>query len=115
MNIKISFHNMPHSDPMEHHIRAKLVKISEILQGQADATPFNIEVWLKANKLHPHHRVEIHVKTPIVDLHAHDEGTDMYIAADNAIDKMVALIRKDKERMRDKFQRPETDKKKFSR
>jgi ribosomal subunit interface protein len=115
MNIKISFHNMPHSDPMEAHAREKLAKISEMLQAQADATPFNIELWLKANKLHPHHAVELHVKTPIFDCNAHNEGTDMYVVIDSTIDKMVKQLIKEKERHLDSRHKPETEKKNFSR
>lgn len=115
MNIKITFQGMPHSDPLEAHSREKLAKIEEILRGQADATPFNIELWLKANKLHPHHRAELHVKTPIFNCNAHDEGPDMYISVDNAIDKVIKQLKKGKERMLDKHHKPETDKKNFSR
>jgi ribosomal subunit interface protein len=115
MNIKISFHNMPHSEPLELHAREKLGKIEELLKAQAEATPFNIELWLKANKLHPHHAAELHIKTPIYNLHAHDQGADMYIVIDTTIDTMIGLIKKEKERMLDKFHKPETDKKKFSR
>lgn len=106
---------MPHSAPLEQHALTKLTKIEEILKAQAEATPFTVEMWLKANKQHPHHAAELHVRTPIFNLHAHDEGPDMYIVADNTIDKMVTLLKKEKERMLEKFQKPETDKKNFSR
>lgn len=115
MKIKITFHNMPHSDPMESHAREKLQKISELLQSQADSTPFNIELWLKANKLHPHHAVELHVKTPVFDCNAHDEGTDMYVALDNAIDKVIRQLMKEKDRHLDARDKPDTEKKNFSR
>lgn len=113
MNIKISFHNMSHSQPMEDHAQEKLQKIVEICG--TDQSPLNIELWLKANKLHPHHSAELHVKTAKFNLNAHDEGTDMYIVIDNTIDKMVGLLKKDKERSREKYHKPETEKKNFSR
>lgn len=115
MKIKISFHNMPHSDSLEAHAREKLEKISEILQAQADAAPFNIELWLKANKQHPHHAVELHVKTRDLDCNAHNEGPDMYIALDTTIDKMVKQLLKEKERHLDSRHKPDTEKKNFSR
>lgn len=106
---------MPHSEPLELHAREKLKKINEILQAQAKATPFSIEMWLKANKQHPHHAAELHVRTPIFNLNAHDEGPDMYIVVDTVIDKMITIIKKEKERLIDKHHKPDTDKKNFSR
>lgn len=114
MNIKISFHNMPHSDPLEAHAREKLKKIGDVLHGQVDATPFNIELWLKANKQHPHHAAELHVKTPIFNCNAHHEGPDLYIVLDTTIDKMVAQLKKEKERRLDDIHKPDTAKKKFT-
>jgi ribosomal subunit interface protein len=106
---------MPHSDPLEQHAREKIAKIEDILKTQANASPFNVELWLKSNKLHPHHAAELHIKTPIFNLHTHEEGADMYIVVDTTIDKMITLIKKEKERLMDKIQKPETDKKNFSR
>jgi ribosomal subunit interface protein len=114
MDRKISFHNMPHSDPMERHANEKLNKIEDMLRYPEDTTPFFVEVWLKANKQHPHHRAEIHLKTPNLDLNAHDEGTDMYVSLDNSIDKIVSLIKKEKEKREDKEQKPETEKGEFA-
>jgi len=115
MDIKITFHGMPHSEPLELHSREKLKKITAILKAQAEATPFTIELWLDAHKLHPHHAAKLHVKTPIFDIHAEDDGPDMYIVVDTVIDTMISLVRKEKEKFLGKIQRPETDKKKFSR
>lgn len=115
MEVKISFHNMPHSEPMETHALQKLLKITEFLKNQEDLSPFYVELWLKANKQHPHHATELHLKTPQFNLHAHDEGPDMYIAIDNTIDKMVKLLNKEKERQRDSIHKPDTDKKRFNR
>ena len=106
---------MPHSAPLEDHAREKLNKLKTILKAQADASPFYVELWLKANKQHPHHAAELHVRTPIFNLHTHDEGPDMYIVLDNAIDKMVVLAKKEKERNLDRTHKPDTEKKKFSR
>lgn len=111
MKTKITFHNMPHSDPLEQHCRAKLTKLDEFTKD--NASPCYTELWLKANKQHPHHAVELHLKTPHFDLHAHDEGADMYIVIDNTIDKMVTLIKKEKEKSRDKHRKRETDKEEF--
>jgi len=115
MNTKITFHNMPSSDPLETHAREKIKKCSELLKDQADRTPFFIEIWLKANKQHPHHAAEIHLKTGSMNLHAHNEGPDMYVVIDTAIDKMVSLIKKEKALLLDRSHKPDTEKKRFSR
>lgn len=113
-NVKIAFHNMDHSGPMEDHTRQKLEKISDLLKKEENLNPLFAEFWLKSNKQHPHHEAEFHLKTPRFDLHAHDTGTDMYLVIDNTIDKMVALLKKEKEMQRDRFRKANTEKKKFN-
>ena len=113
MKKKITFHNMPHSDPLGEHATQKLEKINDFLKSSEQLTPFHVELWLKANKQHPHHAVELHLKTPDLDLNAHDQGADMYVAIDNTIDKMVSLIKKQVSKKRDKYRKVETEKKKF--
>ncbi|MFH0897994.1 MAG: ribosome-associated translation inhibitor RaiA [bacterium] len=114
MNKKISFKNMPSSAPLEAHASQKLEKIKDFLKDSEDLAPFNIELHLKANKQHPHHRADLSLKTPCFNLNSHDEGTDMYVAIDNAIDRMVALLKKEKQKLKDKSQKQETEKSKFS-
>lgn len=111
---KISFHNMEHSAPLEKHANQKLDKVLDVLREETNP-PFFAEMWIKANRQHPHHSVEIHLKTPTMNLHAQDENPDMYIAVDSAVDKMVSLIKKEKERRREDRRHPDTDKSKFSR
>ncbi|MBS1987626.1 ribosome-associated translation inhibitor RaiA [Candidatus Dependentiae bacterium] len=113
MNIKITFQNMPHSDSLEAHTNQKLEKIFEFLN--TEQRPFNVEFWLKAHKVHPHHVAEMHLKTKNFDLMAHDEGADMYVAVDNTIDKMVKLIKKEKQKMNDRHHKVPTDKSNFNR
>ncbi len=110
---KITFHNMPHSPTIEEHALQKLNKFLDILKTEGNPTPLFAELWLKANRLHPHHSVELHLKTPQLDLHAHDEGTDMYLVIDAAIDKMTTLIKKEKQKNRDKIRKTPTEKSKF--
>ena len=114
MNKKISFNNMPHSDPLEQHASTKLDKIKDFLKDAENITPLHVELHLKANKQHPHHRAELQLKTPRFNLNSHDEGTDMYVVIDNTIDKMVTLLKKEKQKSRDKTQKTETNKSKFS-
>ena len=107
---------MPHSEPLEEHANQKLAKIIELLSHEEaeHVTPLHAELWLKANKLHPHHRAELHLKTPRFDLNAHDEGADMYIVVDNTIDTMVKLLKKEKEKRNDKSKKLETEKNQFA-
>jgi putative sigma-54 modulation protein len=110
MQIKISFLNMEHSNPLEAHTRQKLEKLHEHLKQSDQKPPFYVEVWLKANKLHPHHCADIHLKTSVFDLNAHDEGTDMYVAIDNTVDKILALVRKHKTKQKDKHKQCDKEK-----
>jgi ribosomal subunit interface protein len=103
MKKKISFIHMDHSDAIEQHIHKKLEKIEHLLHKEKDSesTPFFCEITLKAQRQHPHHQAEFHLKTPWLNLHSHDEGTDMYIVIDSMIDKMATLIKKEKEKKQD--------------
>ncbi|MFH1644152.1 MAG: HPF/RaiA family ribosome-associated protein [bacterium] len=114
MNRKITFQNMDHSIPIEQHVNARLDKISELLKNVDNITPYFQEIFLKANKQHPHHRAELNVKTPLFDLHTHDENPKMYVAIDNAIDKMIGLIKKEKAKIRDKNKKVENEKAEFA-
>ncbi len=112
MKKKISFLNMPHSGPLEEHTSTKLDKISSFIDDSL--RPLHVEVWLKANKQHPHHWAEIHLKTPHFDINAHSEGVDMYTTVDNTIDKVVTLLLKEKEKRQDKDRKNvDTEKRKF--
>lgn len=104
---------MDHSLPMEEHTVAKLEKVSDLLKNEENILPLFAEFWLKANKQHPHHSAEFHLKTPRFDLHAHSSGSDMYIVIDETIDKMVAQLKKEKERFRESFRKGDSSKHNF--
>lgn len=114
MKITIHFNGMEASTPLEQHANDKLLKIEDVLGLPEGTTPFDVTVWLRAHKTHPHHQVELHVTTPQFKLDSHDEGTDMYVMLDNAIDKMVKLITKAKAKQQEKNQKPDTEKKDFT-
>ena len=113
MKRTITFRNMDHSDPLEQHAHQKLDKIEELLRQEQFETPFFIELCLTSNKPHPHHKAELRLRTANLRLEAHDEGPEMYVMLDNAVDKMVILIKKEKEKLRDKEQKQGNDKKDF--
>ncbi|MFC1894542.1 ribosome hibernation-promoting factor, HPF/YfiA family [Candidatus Dependentiae bacterium] len=114
MQRKITFHGMDHSSPMEKHINEKLNKIEEFIKAPEWETPKYIEFFLNSHPQHPHHSVEIKLKTPQFDLVSHDEGTKMYVVIDNAIDKIITLLKKEKAKLRDKKQKIETKKTEFN-
>lgn len=114
MERRITFQSMDHSDSIENHANEKLNKIEEMLKGSDWQTPMFIELWLKANKQHVHHKADLHLKTPQFDLNSHDENTDMYVAIDNAIDKMVKLLKKEKSKIKEKTKKTNTEKRNFA-
>ncbi|MBD3231893.1 ribosome-associated translation inhibitor RaiA [Candidatus Dependentiae bacterium] len=114
MNRRITFHEMDHSKPMENHINEKLNKIEELIKDPEWATPKYVELFLNAHPLHPHHEVELILKTPQFNLVTQDKGTEMYVVIDNVIDKMVRLLKKEKQRVLDKKQKVETEKNEFA-
>lgn len=109
----ITFHNMEHSAGMEGHANLKLNKIEEFLKDPKFHTPKHVEIWLKANPQHPHHEVDIKLKTPQFDLFVSNSGPDMYLVIDGAIDKMVTLLKKEKSKINDNNKKKENDKRKF--
>ena len=113
MDIKITFHEIGHSDPIEAHAREKLKKVEDLLKGPEWETPKFMELWLTGHKTHPHFKAELHLKTPQFDLHTHYERTDLYFAIDTAIDRMVKVLIQEKKKIKDKKQKVETEKKEF--
>jgi ribosomal subunit interface protein len=105
---------MEHSLPIEQHATQKLDKILDVLRDDVQP-PFYSEMWIKANRQHPHHSVELHLKTSRFSLNSRDEGTDMYIVIDSTIDKMIILIKKEKEKQKDLLKHPNNEKAKFGR
>lgn len=114
MERKITFENMDHSDPIKNHVNEKLNKIEEILRDSGWRTPMIMEIRLKANKQHEHDKVELNLKTPRFNLNSHDENADMYVAIDNAIDKMIKLLKKEKTKRIDEEKKTETEKSTFA-
>lgn len=114
MQIKITFQGMDHSEAIENYATEKLAKVSEMLADSEWKKPMHMEIWLKANKQHAHHKAELHLKTPQFDLNTHYEEPDMYKSIDNVTDKMVRLLKKEKSKIKDKQHKAETDKQIFT-
>ncbi|MBL4587769.1 ribosome-associated translation inhibitor RaiA [Candidatus Babeliales bacterium] len=115
MKRKISFIGMPHSDALEAHSNQKLDRLTSMIKhDEENEDAYSLEFHLKSQEKHSHHRADLHVKIPQMSLHTHDEHPEMYIAVDNTIDKMVSLYRKEKDKLKDKQRKVETDKSKFA-
>ena len=113
MNIKVSFHNMPHSEAIEVFVREKLDKINTLFKDNQNLSPFTMEMFLNANKKTIKMACELHMKTPDLDLVTQDGDPDMYIAITKTIEKMISLVKKEKEKIQDKHTNIETEKRKF--
>lgn len=113
MNIKINFHQMPHSDGIEQHAREKLQKVATLLKKSEDVHPISAELFLNAHPTNAHHEVELRVKAGSVSAVAHDKGADMYLIIDSVIDKTVGQLKRDKERFDDKKHKVSTPKGEF--
>lgn len=115
MKRTISFIGMPHSDALEAHSNQKLDKLSSLIKhDQENEDAYSLDLHLKSQEAHTHHRADIHLKTPDMKLHAHDEGPEMYVAVDNVVDRIIALYKKEKGKVRDRHRNADTDKKKFA-
>jgi len=113
MNIKINFHQMPHSDGIEQHAREKLQKVATLLKKSENVHPIFAEFFLNAHPTNAHHEVELRVKSGSLSTAAHDKGSDMYLIIDSVIEKTVVQIKREKERFDDKIHKVNTPKNEF--
>ncbi len=115
MNIKISFHHMPHSAALEAHSRDRLAKINTLFKHASNDQPLFIELFLHAQPSHAdHHKAELHVKTNNLNITTHDEGPDMYAVVDTTVNRMVTQIKKEKAKAGDKKHRVTNEKAAFA-
>lgn len=106
---------MPHSNALEAHVRDKMEKIKTLFKHSRVDHALFAELFLNAQTAHTtHHTVELRIKTNQFNLTTHDEGTDMYVVCDRTIDKMVAMIKKEKAKAGDKKHRVQTEKTAFA-
>lgn len=108
MNIRIVYRHMESTPALEAHARKELAKIEKIINNEH--TPIFIDLVLEDHKLRGNHRVELRLNLPHGHLMAHNEGKDMYLVISQTIDKMVAELRKEKERKISKRDRPDENK-----
>jgi len=113
MNIKINFHQMPHSDGLETHAKSKLQKIASLFKKTEDLHPLSAELFLNAHPVHAHHEVELRIRSGHFNLASHDTGQDMYLIIDSVIEKMITQVKREKERSDDKNHKIQTEKSNF--
>ena len=116
MNVKISFHNMPHSTALENHTKAKLEKVKELFKHADRSLQISCELFMNAQTAHTeHHTVEFRFRAGTYNLTTHDTGTDMYKVVESTISKMTAVIKKEKSKNNDKKHKVQTEKTAFAR
>lgn len=111
MSFKVSFQGMEHSGLLEGYARKKMEKLDEFLKREKD--PHSFEFHFKVHPNHLHSEVAIHLRAKKFDLNTRSELPDIYQALEEASDKMAGLIKKEKERDRDFYHKPLTEKRKF--
>lgn len=104
---------MDHSEALENHAHKKLIKLEEFCAD--DAMPLHAEIWLKAESSHPHHKTDLSVKVNKHEFHTSSESRDLYVALDEAIDKMVTVLKKSKDIQISKDRCVQTEKRTFIR
>ena len=96
MKKSITYRGMDSTPVLEEFCNKHLEKVEKLLEHEA--TPVFIDLVLDAAHVHPHQQVELRIKTPHYHLIAHHEGAELYQEIDRVTDKMVAEIRRTKEK-----------------
>lgn len=96
MQKRIVFRGMEHSPVLEEFANKHLEKLDKLLEHER--TPIIIDLIMEASHVHAHHKVELRIKTPHYDLIAHHEGPELYQEVDRVVDKMLAELRRAKEK-----------------
>jgi ribosomal subunit interface protein len=108
MNFKINFQGMEHSLALENYATKKAEKLMEFLQKEQ--TPPGFEFHLVCHPNHAHQEVTLHLRAKHFKLNTTAEGTDSYVVLDVAVDKMITLIKKEKEKIRDAHRKAPSEK-----
>ncbi len=97
MHKKITFRSMDHSDALEKHVLEKSEKLDNFFKREP--LPIDIEIVLQAHRAKHYFNADIIVKSKNYHLVAHVESSDMYVAIDEVVHKMVREIAHKKEKM----------------
>ncbi|HEN47133.1 MAG TPA: ribosome-associated translation inhibitor RaiA [Mizugakiibacter sp.] len=92
MQIQISGHQMEITPALRDHVNTRLVKLDKYFDGGT-----SLSVVLSVRKLL--HKAEANLAVAGKTLHAEAVDSDMYVSVDLLLDKLVAQLRKHKERL----------------
>ena len=98
-NTIITFKNIDHSKVYDDYARKELARLDKFLEHER--TPIKIELVIQSNPARNLHNIELKIQTPRFSLTSHDEGYDVFLAIDAAINKMLTEMRKEKEKRLD--------------
>jgi ribosomal subunit interface protein len=93
MKIEFNFQGLGHTKAIEEHIAHKLSKLDEIISSET--SPRNILVHIKKDA---QVNVELSLRTKNLHIDSHASAYDLYAAADDAVAKMIVLVKKQKEK-----------------
>ena len=93
MKIEFNFQGLGHTQAIEEHIAKKLSKLDEFISSET--SPRNVLVHIKKDA---QINVELSLRTKNLHLDSHASAYDLYAAADDAVAKMIVLVKKQKEK-----------------
>lgn len=111
MSFKISFQGMEHSAGIENHAKERVAKVDELLVRFG--SPHTCEFHLHSHPNHAHQECVFRLKAGSLDLTTRVEDADCYVAIDLAVEKMLVLLKKEKEKIRDSHHKVMNEKRSF--
>ena len=108
---KIAFHSMEKSEALKDHANERIDKIEKLLKGTG--LPQSIEVRFKYNPHRAHHEIEIHLTSREVTTDIHTTNSKIYLALDEAMDRITESVRKIRHKHLDELHKVETPKTNF--
>jgi ribosomal subunit interface protein len=101
---------MEHSLAIENYAKKKSEKIDTFLKSISE--PHDYEFHLSSHPNHAHQEISIHLKSKSLTLTVVAEGVDSYLIMDEASEKLISLVKKEKEKIRDSHRKGLTEKRK---
>jgi ribosomal subunit interface protein len=108
VEIKVTFQGIEHSESVENYANKKNEKIEELLKQQN--TPHIYEYHIHKFTHKSYYEVSLHVRVQAFSLDTKLEGDDVYVALDEVVDKMIVLVKKEKEKQRDSHRKDNDNK-----
>jgi len=108
---KIAFLHMAHSDALEAHANQRIDKIEKLLEGSG--LPQSVEVHLKCQPHGKFHEVDVHLISKDIKTNASASNAEMYLALDEAIERVIETIKRQRGKQLDSEHKPHTAKTDF--